>query len=94
MKSKIYACFLALLLLSGICFAKDQPLTDDVITDQVRIRLSGDQIVKGGALGVDVKNGVVTLTGVVDEPKAKERAVKITRKTKGVKQVIDKLTVK
>jgi osmotically-inducible protein OsmY len=82
-------------LLTGVSFAKqDQPLTDDVITDQVRIKLSGDQLVKGGALGVDVKDGVVTLTGQVDEPKAKDRAEKLTKKTKGVKQVINKITVK
>ena len=45
-------------------------------------------------MGVDVKDGVVTLTGQVDEPKAKERAEKLTKKTKGVKQVINKITVK
>ncbi|HLI83262.1 MAG TPA: BON domain-containing protein [Bryobacteraceae bacterium] len=95
MKSKLQAFALAALLVSGASFAKQaQPLNDDTITDQVRIKLSGDQIVKGGALGVDVKDGVVTLTGVVDEPKAKDRAEKLTKKTKGVKQVINKITVK
>jgi osmotically-inducible protein OsmY len=95
MKSKIYAFVLALFLLTSVSFAKqDSPLTDDMITDQVRIKLSGDQLVKGGALQVDVKDGVVTLSGLVDEPKAKERAEKLTKKTKGVKQVINKITVK
>ncbi len=74
--------------------AKQEPITDDTITDQVRIKLSEDQLVKGGALGVDVKDGVVTLTGMVDEPKAKERAEKLAKKVKGVKQVINKLTSK
>jgi osmotically-inducible protein OsmY len=95
MKSKIYAFVVALFLLASVPFAKqDPPLTDDMITDQVRIKLSGDQLVKGGALQVDVKDGVVTLSGQVDEPKAKERAEKLTKKTKGVKQVINKITVK
>jgi hyperosmotically inducible periplasmic protein len=95
MKSKIYAFLVALFLLVSVSFAKQEPpLTDAVITDQVRIKLSGDQLVKGGALQVDVTNGVVTLSGQVDEPKAKERAEKLTKKTKGVKQVINKITVK
>jgi osmotically-inducible protein OsmY len=95
MKSKIYGFIVALFLLASVSFAKqDQPPTDNMITDQVRIKLSGDQLVKGGALQVDVKDGVVTLSGQVDEPKAKERAEKLTKKTKGVKQVINKITVK
>jgi osmotically-inducible protein OsmY len=95
MKSKICALLLAVLFLAGVSFAKqDQPPSDAVITDQVRIKLSGDQLVKGGALQVDVKDGVVTLSGQVDEPKAKERAEKLTKKTKGVKQVINRITVK
>jgi osmotically-inducible protein OsmY len=82
------------LALGNLCFSKDQPPTDNMITDQVRIRLANDQIVKGAALQVDVKDGIVTLSGLVDEPKAKDRAVKITRKVKGVKQVINNLTVR
>jgi osmotically-inducible protein OsmY len=94
MKFKIIALILAGFVMATTVFAKQQPITDDTITDQVRIKLSEDQIVKGGALGVDVKDGVVTLTGVVDEPKAKERAEKVAKKVKGVKQVINKLTSK
>lgn len=95
MKFRIIAFLFAGFLLATSILAKQQePLTDDTITDQVRIKLSGDQVVKGAALGVDVKDGVVTLTGQVDEPKAKERAEKLTKKVKGVKQVVNKLTVK
>ena len=93
MKAKTRALLL-LFVLAGACLAKSEPLSDNVITDQVMIKLSGDQVVKGGALKVDVKNGVVTLSGLVDEPKAKERAEKLTRKVKGVKQVINNLTIR
>jgi len=93
MKAKIRALLL-LFVLAGACLAKSEPLNDNVIADQVMIKLSGDQVVKGGALKVDVKNGVVTLNGLVDEPKAKERAEKLTRKVKGVKQVINNLTIR
>ena len=94
MKAKIRPLLLLFVLAAGICFAKSEPLSDNVITDQVMIKLSGDQVVKGGALKVDVKNGVVTLNGQVDEPKAKDRAEKLTKKVRGVKQVINNLTIR
>jgi len=93
MKPKICALLL-FFALAGACLAKSAPLTDNMITDQVMIRLSGDQLVKGGALKVDVKDGVVTLNGQVDEPKAKARAEGLAKKVKGVKQVINNLTIR
>jgi hyperosmotically inducible periplasmic protein len=93
-KFRILALWLSGFVLAGTIPAKQEPITDNVITDQVRIKLAGDQVVKGGALEVDVKDGVVTLSGPVDEPKAKERAEKLAKKVKGVKQVINKITVK
>jgi hyperosmotically inducible periplasmic protein len=67
---------------------------DDRIYDQVRIRLTGDPDVKGGiGLDVTVKDGVVTLKGRVDTEKAKNRATKLSKKVKGVKDVDNELTV-
>ena len=80
--------------MASTCLAKGEPLTDNMISDQVAIRLASDQLVKGGALKVDVKDGVVTLNGQVDEPKAKDRAAKLARGVKGVKQVINNLTIR
>ena len=81
--------------MSGLCLAKDpQPVTDDSITDQVLIKLAGDPVVNGGGLKVDVKNGVVTLSGAVMQQKQKERAEKITKKVKGVKQVVNHIEIK
>lgn len=67
--------------------------SDDRITDQVRMRLVGDQDVKGGGLDVSVKDGVVTLRGRVDTDKGKKKAEKLTKKVKGVKSVDNELTV-
>ena len=39
------------------------------------------------------KGGVVTLSGTVDSPKAKELAVRLTRETNGVADVIDLIDV-
>ena len=46
------------------------------------------------SVDANVKDGVVTLNGQVDEPKAKDRAEKLTKKVKGVKQVINNLTIR
>ena len=94
MKFRIFAALLIVFVLAGVCFAKNEPVTDDAITDQVRIKLANDAVVKGGALQVDVKQGVVTLSGPVETDKQKERAEKLTRKMRGVKQVINNITLR
>jgi osmotically-inducible protein OsmY len=67
--------------------------SDDRIWDQVRMRLATDQDVKGGALDVSVKDGVVTIKGRVDTEKAKNRATRLAKKVKGVKDVDNELLV-
>jgi hyperosmotically inducible periplasmic protein len=91
---------LAIVLLCGgalgqAIFASDQKSgsSDDRISDQVRMRLATDQDVKGGALDVFVKNGVVTIKGRVDTEKGKNRATRLAKKVKGVKDVDNELIV-
>ena len=85
---------MTILLLSAVCLAADKVVSDDMIYDNVRIKLASDQIVKGGALNVDVKQGVVTLGGMVENGKQKDRAAKLAKSVKGVKQVINNLNLK
>jgi hyperosmotically inducible protein len=80
-------------MLAGACLAKD-PVTDDMIYNNVRIKLASDAVVKGGALEVDVKQGVVTMGGSVEIEKQKERATKLAKSVKGVKQVINNITIR
>ena len=68
-------------------------LTDDTLTDQIRLKLASDPVVKGGALNVVVKDGVVTLSGALAQEKQRARAEKVARKVKGVKQVIDTIEI-
>jgi osmotically-inducible protein OsmY len=82
---------LSLVLVSGFLFGA--PPTDDYISDAVRQKLAADQVVKGGAIDVSVKDGVVTLKGKVTEPRQKAKAGKLAKKVKGVKQVVDELTI-
>ncbi len=66
---------------------------DDRILDQVRMKLAGDQDVKGGALDVVVKDGEVVIKGRVDNEKGKSKATKLAKKVKGVKSVDNELAV-
>jgi len=86
---------LAFVLLALACqpaFAQNRS-ADDQIYDSVRQRLAVDRDVKGGAIDVDVKDGVVTLRGKVREARQKSRAERLTRKVKGVKEVVNRLEV-
>jgi osmotically-inducible protein OsmY len=91
---KICVALLMALLLAAACLAAGKQVSDDELYNQVKMKLAEDDIVKGGALDVDVKNGVVTLGGSVEEDRQKTRAEKLVKKIKGVKQVVDKITVK
>jgi hyperosmotically inducible protein len=68
--------------------------SDDQIYDQVRLRLARDPDVKGGGFEVEVKAGVVTIKGVVEKEKWKEKAERLARKVKGVKSVVNQIVVK
>jgi hyperosmotically inducible periplasmic protein len=80
-----------LLLLAPVFAA--EPVHDDVIFDTVRIRIANDREVGGGRIEVKVEKGVVELTGKVKTERQKERAEKITRKVKGVKDVVNRIQV-
>jgi osmotically-inducible protein OsmY len=94
MKLKRIALSLVLVLsLLTAAWAADKPVTDDYISDSVRQKLAADTVVKGGAIGVDVKDGTVTLTGKVQEPRQKSKAESLAKKVHGVKNVVNNLTI-
>ena len=66
---------------------------DDRIYDEVRRKLANDVDVKGAGIDVAVKSGAVTLSGKVHTEHGKEKAEKLTKKTKGVTSVINNLVV-
>lgn len=92
---RVLSLFIGLALLAGASLpARAQAvISDDHIHDEVMRRLAGDRDVKGGGIEVDVASGVVTLRGKVREEKQKIRAERITKKVKGVKQVVNELHV-
>ncbi|MGQ9918016.1 MAG: BON domain-containing protein [Bryobacteraceae bacterium] len=90
-----FVALVVTLFLVGIAVAPaQQAVSDDQIYDLVRRRLAGDPDVKGGALDITVADGVVTLKGTVKSEKARKKAEKLTRKVKGVKDVVNQLVIK
>ena len=69
-------------------------IEDGAITAKVKTALLADPDVKGLAIDVDTKNGVVTLKGTADKAANRDRAVAIAKDTGGVKSVQDQLVVK
>ena len=59
----------------------------------VKTKLLGDGETPGLKINVDTEDGVVTLHGDVANAEARAEAVRLARTTKGVKRVVDKMTV-
>jgi len=93
MKFRIFVSFLLILTMCAGVWAAEKHVSDDQLYDLVRRKLANDQLVKGGAIDVDVKDGVVTLKGKVELDKQKVKAEKLARKVAGVKQVNNELAV-
>ena len=93
MNLKVLICAILSLALFGAALAKEKNTSDDAIYDNVRRKLASDPIVKGGGLQVDVKEGVVTLRGTVEEQKQKDKAAKLAKGIAGVKSVDNQLQV-
>jgi osmotically-inducible protein OsmY len=93
MKTKSLLSLLVILLLAAGAFAARKALTDDELYDVVIRKLADDQVVKGGALKVEVHDGVVSISGKVETDQQKAKAEKIVRKISGVKQVNNQLVV-
>jgi osmotically-inducible protein OsmY len=93
--NRIGPAILAVLLLVSLAAPMLQAhklLDDDDIYDQVNRKLNNDSDIHG-RIKIDVKNGVVTLTGNVGTEKVRSKAEKIVRKVQGVKDVVNKLEV-
>lgn len=93
MRTLFWLLILALAAAPCLAALARQENPDDRIYDEVRRRLANDPDVKGGAIEVEVRDGVVTLRGRVRQDKHKLKAERITRKVKGVKQVVNQLRV-
>ena len=67
--------------------------TDAGITTKVKSQLIADDQVKARNISVETENGVVTLTGEVKTSDEEAKALQIARATKGVSNVVDRITI-
>ena len=74
--------------------ATERALSDGSLTAKIKAKMALDDRVKALNLDVDTSAGVVTVSGVAHSQAERERALQLARETDGVKQVIDRLTVK
>ena len=85
---------LFVLTLTPLLAQKDKaPVSDDVIVDQVKVKIADDSEIGGQPIQVDAHNGVVVLTGKVTNDKFRSKAEKVAKKVKGVSAVDNKLVI-
>jgi hyperosmotically inducible protein len=67
---------------------------DAAITTDIKTKFIADNEIRAFRIDVDTYKGVVTLSGTVPNQTAYDRAVRLARETKGVVQVVPKLTIR
>ena len=82
------------LLITAAAITVGCAATDDGISTRVKTNLSADQALKTAQIEVGVQKKIVTLSGTVDTPAVKEQAVAVARRTDGVTDVVDQMTVR
>jgi osmotically-inducible protein OsmY len=88
-----------LILVTGAALAGErstgQVIDDATITTKVKASFVADPQVSALAISVETTNGVVTLSGVVDNEAERQRAIQLAQGMEGVKRVdANKLLVK
>jgi hyperosmotically inducible periplasmic protein len=80
---------IAVVLVSAACAHSDVG-----ITTMVKTKMAVDETVRAAKIEVTTQDGVVTLTGNIDSEAAKQKALSLAKKTKGVVEVKDMIAVK
>ena len=69
----------------------EEAIEDGVVTAKVRAALTEDPVTSPHGIKVETFKGTVQLSGYVETPEARNRALKVARSVGGVKQVRDAL---
>ena len=88
-RNRTFLGLLAVAVLTAACGP-----TDTDISTKVKTNLSVDETAKTAQINVGVQKKVVTLSGTVDNPAVKERAIAVARGTDGVSEVVDQITIR
>jgi len=95
MKARVSLCPLVVMLLVilGAAVGCSKAPTDAQITGQLQDKINADSGLQGKQLGVQVSNGVVTLSGAVDNDVQRDAAARYASAIPGVKEVVNNLQV-
>lgn len=98
MRGRILMTSLALVLAVGslACSSNKtvgETIDDAVITSKIEAKLAADPEVSSFAVDVDTDQGVVRLSGVVEDRAARREAAKLARNTDGVVRVVNDITI-
>jgi hyperosmotically inducible protein len=69
-------------------------IDDATITAQVKAKFVEDKTVDAGAIKVETLNGAVSLSGFAKSSAERAQAERLARNTKGVREVLNHLTVR
>jgi osmotically-inducible protein OsmY len=72
---------------------KDHQIDDKDITREIETELSNDSSVSAHLIDVETNNGIVTLSGFIDNLLSRDRAVKIAETVKGVRSIVNLISV-
>lgn len=80
--------------IGGVSADENQVPSDRSITDKIEDELIWQPAVSSVRIDAATTDGIVTLTGTVNNLLARERAVRVAESVRGVRSVIDKIEVK
>lgn len=100
METRKFAAYMLFGLFGQLVFAgyalcaEQSKFRDEDITNAVELELRMDEGVSSHLIDVKTEDGVVTLSGWVDNILARDRATKVGQSIRGVRSVIDEIRVK
>ncbi len=93
MKFKTWVLILATMSFMAPTALGARQITDQAVSDAVEDQLIEDSAIRSNSLDIRTQDGIVTMTGQVDNLLTKDRAERIARTVKGVRGVIDRVRV-
>lgn len=73
---------------------RPDPVADERLTEQVETALHSDPVFYDEHVTVTIRNGVVTLQGIVFDDWDLRNAIRLARKVPGVRRVVNDLEIK
>ena len=92
--SSVVSVFLVLAIGVMPALAAEEKISDDLIYDRVNRALITDRDLGARQLKVTVKDGKVTVTGLVESEKQHKKVDKVAKKVKGVVSVENKTEIR